>query len=134
MRMNTTSGAPVSGGENYPVTMDKLRDDLRVLAGDMEQLKKATASQTGQPIARVRAKAKESLEAAKVHLAEAQKWTLVRTSAAGRATNEYVRKNPWQVTAIAAAAGLVLGISLGRSSDRSTVAREALSGTSRPSQ
>jgi ElaB/YqjD/DUF883 family membrane-anchored ribosome-binding protein len=99
--------------------MDKLRDDLRVLAGDTEQLLKATTSQTGQQIAQVRAKAKESLEAAKVRLAEAQKWTRVRTSAAGRATNEYVRRNPWQVLAIAAAAGFVLGLLLARSSDSS---------------
>jgi ElaB/YqjD/DUF883 family membrane-anchored ribosome-binding protein len=117
--MNTTSQTPVSGGEINAVTMDKLRDDLRVLAGDTEQLLKATTSQTGQQIAQVRAKAKESLEAAKVRLAEAQKWTLVRTSAAGRATNEYIRKNPWRVIAIAAAAGLVLGLLLARSSDSS---------------
>lgn len=119
MRMNTTSQTPVSGGEINAVTMEKLRDDLRVLAGDTEQLLKATTSQTGQQIAQVRAKAKESLEAAKVRLAEAQKWTLVRTSAAGRATNEYIRKNPWQVIAIAAAAGVVLGLLLSRSSDSS---------------
>lgn len=115
--MNTTSQTPVSGGESNPVTMDKLRDDLRVLAGDMEQLLKATASQTGEHIAKVRAKADESLAAAKVRIAEAQESALVRTRAAGRATNEYVRENPWQVMAIAAAAGLMLGLALARPSD-----------------
>lgn len=115
--MNTTSQTPLSGGEINPVTMDKLRDDLRVLAGDMEQLLKATASQTGEQIAKVRAKAEESLGAAKVRIAEAQELALVRTRAAGRATNEYVRENPWRIMAIAAVAGLVLGLALARPSD-----------------
>ena len=117
--MNTSSRAAVSGGEGYPVTMDKLRDDLQVLAGDMEQLLKATASQGGQQIAQVRAKAEESLEAAKVRIAQAQESALVRARAAGRATNEYLRENPWQLMAIAAAAGLVVGLSLARSSGSS---------------
>ena len=98
MRMKMRSRAPVSGGESDPVTIDKLRDDLRVLAGDMEQLLKATASQTGQQIAQVRARAEESLDAAKVRIAEAQESALVKVRAAGRATNEYVRENPWQVS------------------------------------
>ena len=95
------------------MTMDKLRDDLRALVGDMEQLLKATASQTGQHMAQVRARAEESLQAAKLRIAEAQESALVRTRAAGRATDVYVRENPWQVVAIAAAAGLVLGLALG---------------------
>ena len=112
MRMKMRSGPPVSGGESDPVTIDKLRDDLRVLAGDMEQLLKATASQTGQQIAQVRARAEESLNAAKVRIAEVQESALVKARAAGRATNEYVRENPWQVMAIAAGVGLALGFFL----------------------
>jgi ElaB/YqjD/DUF883 family membrane-anchored ribosome-binding protein len=117
--MDTTSQTPVSGDEINPVTMDKLREDLRVLAGDMEQLLKATASQTGEHIAKVRAKAEESLGAAKVRIAEAKQLAVVRTQAAGRATDEYVRENPWRIMAIAAVAGLVLGLALARPSDAS---------------
>ena len=111
--MNTRSSAPESEGEGYPVTMNRLRDDLRALVGDMEQLLKATASQTGQHKAQVRARAEESLQAAKLRIDEAQESALVRTRAAGRATDGYVRENPWQGMAIAAAAGLVLGLALG---------------------
>jgi ElaB/YqjD/DUF883 family membrane-anchored ribosome-binding protein len=110
--MKMRSRPPVSGGESDPVTIDKLRDDLRVLAGDMEQLLKATASHTGRQIAQVRARAEESLNAAKVRIAEVQESALVKARAAGRATNEYVRENPWQVMAIAAGAGLALGFFL----------------------
>ena|SRR6266496_4024698 len=103
--------------EGDRVTVDKLMADLSVLANDMEQLLKATASQTGQQVAQVRAKAEESLKAAKVRIADLQVVALAKTRAAGRATDDYVRANPWQVMAICAVAGLVLGILLARDGD-----------------
>ena len=103
--------------EGDPVTIEKLKTDLRVLAADMEQLLKATASQTGQQVAQVRAKAEESLKLAMARVAELQDVALVKSRAAGRATDEYVRANPWQVLAIGAFAGLVLGLMLTRGRD-----------------
>ena len=35
---------------------------------------------------------------------------MAKTRAAAKATEDYVRANPWQAVGIAAAAGLVLGI------------------------
>jgi ElaB/YqjD/DUF883 family membrane-anchored ribosome-binding protein len=96
------------------VTTDKVMADLRVLAADMEQLLKATASQTGQQISQVRAKAEESLKAAKARVAELQGVALAKSRAAGRATDDYVRANPWQAMAICAIGGLVLGVVLAR--------------------
>jgi ElaB/YqjD/DUF883 family membrane-anchored ribosome-binding protein len=75
-----------SGLESDQCTMDTLKEDVRTLATDMEQLLKATASQTGQQIAQVRARAEESMKAARVRLAEAQESALARTRAAARAT------------------------------------------------
>jgi ElaB/YqjD/DUF883 family membrane-anchored ribosome-binding protein len=51
------------------ITSDKLKADLRVLAADMEQLLRATAGQTGQHVAQVRARAEESLHAARARVA-----------------------------------------------------------------
>ena len=107
----------VTDVEGDRVTVDKLKADLRVLAADMEQLLKATASQTGQQVARVRAKAEESLQAAKARLAVLQGVALAKTRAAGRATDDYVHANPWQAMAIGAVAGFVLGLLLGRGGD-----------------
>jgi ElaB/YqjD/DUF883 family membrane-anchored ribosome-binding protein len=103
--------------EGDPVTIEKLKTDLRVLAADMEQLLKATASQTGQQVAQVRAKAEDSLKLAMARVAELQDVALTKSRAAGRATDEYVRANPWQVLAIGAFAGLVLGLLLTRGRD-----------------
>ena len=99
------------------VTADKLKADLRVLAADMEQLLKATASQTGQHVARVRAKAEESLQAAKDRVTVLQGVALAKSRAAGRATDDYVHDNPWQAMAIGAVAGFVLGLLLARGGD-----------------
>ena len=107
----------VTDVEGDRVTVDKLKADLRVLAVDMEQLLKATATQTGQQVARARAKAEESLQAAKARLAVLQGVALAKTRAAGRATDDYVHANPWQAMAIGAVAGFVLGLLLGRGGD-----------------
>jgi ElaB/YqjD/DUF883 family membrane-anchored ribosome-binding protein len=104
----------VTDAEGDRVTTDKLIADLRVLAADTEQLLRATASQTGQHVAQARARAEESLQAAMARVADLQGVALARTRAAGRATDDYVHANPWQVMAICAAASLVLGFLLAR--------------------
>jgi ElaB/YqjD/DUF883 family membrane-anchored ribosome-binding protein len=114
--MNTTERTMAFGGDGDPSIASKFRNDLRALAGDMEELLKVTAGATGEQIAQARAKAEESLKAAKVALAETQESALVKTRAAARATAEYVRANPWQVLTIAAGAGVALGYLLGRCS------------------
>lgn len=100
-----------------PVTAEKLKADLRVLAVDIEQLLKATASQTGEHVAQLRAKAQESLNTALAQVAALQDVALVKTRAAASATDDYVRANPWQSIAIGALVGLALGILLSRGGD-----------------
>ena len=97
-----------------PVTTDKLVADLRILVIDVEQLLKLTASQTGERVAQVRAKAEESLKVAKVRIAELQAVAVAKARAAGQATDAYVHANPWQAVAIGALAGLVLGLLVSR--------------------
>ena len=97
-----------------PVSSDKLIADLRILVIDVEQLLKLTASQTGERVAQVRAKAEESLQVAKVRIAELQAKAVAKARAAGQATDVYVRANPWEAVAIGAFAGLVLGLLLSR--------------------
>jgi len=69
---------------------------------------KATAGQTGERIAAARAKAEESLRAAKARLAEQEGAVVAKTKAAARAAEDYVRANPWKAVGIAAGAGFVL--------------------------
>lgn len=100
--------------EMEQITKDKLMDDLRIVVADAEELLRATANQTGERIAAARVKAEESLKVAKVRLAEAQAAMLARTKAAAKATDDYVRANPWRAVGISAAAGFVIGILVAR--------------------
>ena len=96
--------------EAEQVTKEKLMEDLKAVVADAEELLKATADQTGERIAAARGKAEESLKAAKVRLDEQEAALMVKTKAVAKATEDYVRDNPWKAVGIAAAAGLVLGI------------------------
>jgi ElaB/YqjD/DUF883 family membrane-anchored ribosome-binding protein len=85
------------------MTTDKLMHDLKAVVGDAEDLLKATAGQTGERIEKVRARAEESVRTARARMQDA-----------GLQFDEQVRENPWTAVGIAAGAGLVLGILLGR--------------------
>ncbi len=99
-------------------SMDNLSDDVianfKEVVADAEALLKATADQSGEQLAEVRAKVEESLKVAKARMAEAEAALLVKTKAAAKATDAYVHENPWKVISIAAGAGLVIGLLIGR--------------------
>jgi ElaB/YqjD/DUF883 family membrane-anchored ribosome-binding protein len=96
------------------VTKQQLIADFKVVVADAEALLKATANQTGEKIAEIRAKAEDSLQVAKVRMADAQAAMLDRTKAAARATDDYVHTNPWRAVGIGAGVGLVVGLLIGR--------------------
>lgn len=100
-----------------PVKTDGLISALRVLAEDAKALVAATSSQTGQQIARARARADDSLAAALAYVGDMQDSTLTRTRALGHATDAYVRAHRWEVLAASAAVGFVLGALVVRHGD-----------------
>jgi ElaB/YqjD/DUF883 family membrane-anchored ribosome-binding protein len=96
------------------VSKQKLVADLKVVVADAEELLRATASQAGEKVSVARERIQASLATAKVKLAEAERALLEKSKLAARATDDYVRENPWQAVGIAAAAGLVLGVLISR--------------------
>ncbi|MDD5329566.1 MAG: DUF883 family protein [Sulfuricella sp.] len=112
--MDMTELVPATEAEAERINKEKLMGDLRMVVADAEELLKATANQTGERIAAARAKAEESLKMAKVRMSEMQTEMLARTKAAAKATDDYVRENPWTAVGIAAAAGMVLGVLVAR--------------------
>ena len=105
---------PLVDAPDNPVDAGKIVADLRTLAEDTEALLNATAGQTGRRVAAVRAKADESLLAAKARIGDLQQAALAKSRAAGRAADDYVHVDAWQVMAISAAAGLMIGALLTR--------------------
>ncbi|MBK6639200.1 MAG: DUF883 domain-containing protein [Rhodocyclaceae bacterium] len=96
------------------VTREKLLADVRLVIADSEELLRATAGQAGERITELRARAQDHLAAAKVKLAEAEVAMLDKTKAVARATDTYVHENPWAAVGIAAGAGLLVGLLIGR--------------------
>lgn len=85
------------------MTTDKLMHDLKAVVGDAEDLLKATADQGGEQMARIRARAEQSVRTARARMKDA-----------GMEFDEQVREHPWTAVGVAAGVGLVLGILLGR--------------------
>ena len=103
---------------NTPSAIDTSKEqlvrDFKILVADAESLLKATAGQSGEAVAAMRAKVGESLAVAKVKLTEAEELALEKAKAATAATDEYVHDHPWHAVGIAAGVGLVIGLLIGR--------------------
>jgi ElaB/YqjD/DUF883 family membrane-anchored ribosome-binding protein len=96
------------------VTKEQLIADFKAVVSDAEALLKATASQGGEALATVRAKAEESLAKAKANMADAEAALIVQAKAAAKATDVYVHENPWKAIGISAGLGLLIGFLMGR--------------------
>jgi len=99
---------------NNDASKEKLVADLKVVVADAEELLRATASQAGEKVAAARERIQASLATAKVKLSDAERALLEKSKLAAKATDEYVRDNPWQAVGVAAVAGLVLGVLISR--------------------
>jgi ElaB/YqjD/DUF883 family membrane-anchored ribosome-binding protein len=96
------------------VSKDKLVADLKVVVADAEELLRATASQAGEKVSVARERVQASLANARVKLVEAERVLVDRTRQAAKATDEYVRENPWQAVGIAAGVGFLIGLLINR--------------------
>ncbi len=93
---------------------DRIKGDLKTVLTDMDEYLRATASQTGEKIGAIRERLQEHMHKAKDRLADTKEIVVDRTKEAARATDDYVRDNPWHAVGIAAGVGLVVGMLIGR--------------------
>lgn len=96
------------------VSKDKLVQDLRIVISDAEDLLRATASTAGEKVVAAREKVQNSLQRAKVKLSEVEDVLVDSGKQAARATDEYVRDNPWRAVGIAAGIGVIIGMLISR--------------------
>jgi ElaB/YqjD/DUF883 family membrane-anchored ribosome-binding protein len=82
----------------------------------VEDLTKALKDIESPDIARVRAKVKVALVAAKSAVSDTASQLRSQAQQAGKRTDAFVRDNPWQVIGIAAVVGLAVGILASRRS------------------
>ena len=96
------------------VTTDSLIQDLKAVVGDAEDLLKVTASQSGEQISRIRARAEESLRTARARMKDITESAEAQALAAARDFNKQEHDNPWTAIGIAAGVGFVVGVLAGR--------------------
>lgn len=92
------------------VVRDRLVEDFKMVMLDAEELLKITASQTGDKISVVRARAEESLRQARQKISEIESDLVSRAKVAAKATDTLVHENPWQSVALATAVGFLIGM------------------------
>jgi len=93
---------------------ERLVTDIRAVIADAEEILHATADQTGEKIATLRARIHDRLLDARERLTAAEIMLVDKTRAAARATDDYVHENPWQAVGIGAGVGFLIGFILGR--------------------
>lgn len=96
------------------IAASELIDNLAAVIRDAESLLRATASQTGERVDEIRARAEESVRQAKQRLASIEEEALEHARELAGEADQYVRGNPWQAVGIAAGIGLVLGLLMSR--------------------
>ena len=96
------------------IATQKLVADLKVLAGDMQDLVKATADQQGEKIAAARDRARGALAGVQGRIAVLEASAVDGAKAAARATDDYVHARPWAAIGAASALAFVLGLLIGR--------------------
>lgn len=95
---------------NVSAAKSQLVDDFNKVVSDTEALLRAMASVPGEKTAALRSSVEANLSAAKQRVRELQGAAVEKTTAAARATDEYVHDNAWAAIGIAAAVGLIIGL------------------------
>ena len=96
------------------VSTDKLLDDLKAVVNDADELLKATAGQAGERMSEARSRVEASVRAARKRMSDLQDDVVAQTKEVADQADAYVRKNPWQAVGIALAAGVIVGLMIGR--------------------
>ncbi len=93
---------------------ERLAADLKAVIADAEELLQITSTQTGEKAVELRARLGESLRVARHKMQDADAALREKARATAEATDVYVHDNPWKAIGIAAGAGLLVGLLIGR--------------------
>jgi len=99
---------PLSNREN------RLADDFRAVVSDAEQLLRHAAKDAGDGYNEARERLESSLRTAREELSALEQAVADSARRAGRATDGYVHRHPWESVAVSAGVGLLLGLLIGR--------------------
>ncbi len=93
---------------------EQLVADLKVLMSDVEELVKATASQSGDKIAEIRGRIQSAAAELRPRLAQAEALLKEKARIAAATTDDYVHDHPWTAMGVSAGVGVIIGLLIGR--------------------
>ncbi len=97
-----------------PGVRDQLMSDLKSVIQDAESWLRSGSQMTGEELQAAKAKFERTLGSAKADLIRLEETVVEKTKVAAKATDDYVKENPWKAVGIGAAAGLVIGLLIAR--------------------
>jgi ElaB/YqjD/DUF883 family membrane-anchored ribosome-binding protein len=103
---------------NVPENRDELLNDFNKVVTETQGLLDSMTSATSEKTAALRASLEKNLKVTKQRLSEFQDAAIERTTAAAKATDEYVHENPWTVIGVATGVGVLIGLALSNLVDR----------------
>jgi ElaB/YqjD/DUF883 family membrane-anchored ribosome-binding protein len=95
-------------------TRERLVDEFTTVLSEAEDMLKKASTETGEKARDLRSQVESKLLHAKLQLQEMQGAAVDNAKAAARATDDYVRDNPWQAVGVAAAIGFLVGLVVSR--------------------
>src|SRR3990172_5486734 len=96
------------------VSTEKFVADAKILMSDTEELIKATAAQTGDKITEARSRTQQALANARQTLVRAESAVVERSKASAEIIDRSLHEHPWAAAGVSAAAGLLVGLLIGR--------------------
>jgi ElaB/YqjD/DUF883 family membrane-anchored ribosome-binding protein len=93
---------------------EALMSDLQDVLSDTEAMLKDVASEGGEMAQALRQKIAANLQTVKAKLIETEELVAEKAKFAAKATDDYVRENPWQSIGVAAGVGFLIGLLVSR--------------------
>ncbi len=91
-----------------------VRNDMKSLVRDAQQLFREASVATGERADDLRAKGLELLDAATQRTQELQTAAVETSKELAGTTDDFVKQNPWKAVAISAGVGVLVGMLIGR--------------------
>lgn len=95
-------------------TRDQLLSDLKNVISDAEHWLRNSSHLTGEDLKAAKAKFERTLVKAKDDIIRLEEAAVEKAKVAARATDDYVKENPWKAVGLGTAVGVVIGMLIAR--------------------
>jgi ElaB/YqjD/DUF883 family membrane-anchored ribosome-binding protein len=112
--MLDTTSRPNGNANSIDASIKDASQDIKSLVKDAQAMLTAAAALTGEKADDLRGRGMELLDRALGKASQYQGQAVVKGKELAHTADVYVKDNPWRTVAVAAGAGLLVGVILGR--------------------